>query len=404
MLSLAFCLLLSSGGGVAPLASPLEGQPSLEWKSRSYDLEDLPEELGPGPAAAAGAWADWVLEHNYQMHLDADGRVLLISSKKNRKWKRQLRLIAETSELFDELLPLPSREEAQDAADEPQPEDGEPLPEDPEGGPVGWGSGGSKPTLESYSYEWGAGTWPLETETCVMFVAHNEEDYGALLAHLGELESYLKPWLKSAGRFAGFVLEKPLIGAYIENASGMEEWDPENEVVNRVAQMLFVRRFSQQPFWLLMGLAWHMEMEIRRGIYSFPYREGFVWASEHTAWASVLRVRFGARKQEPLGLDEFAHWKRGEYIDEQAKVSFGLVRFFVRHHRMSLSAFVEELRLFRGEHSRVDLGDGTWQFKPDYRVSDADLTRLLKAHFRPSILQDAADYFRKGERYRLSRP
>ncbi len=234
-----------------------------------------------------------------------------------------------------------------------------------------------------------------------MFIVRTEQDYFELLTALGETQTYLKPWLETAKTYTGFTLEKPLIGAYIELASGQEEWDPDNEVVNRVAQMLFVRRFSQQPYWLVQGMAWHIEMKLRKGIYCFPYRSGFIFATEHTGWDAALKNMFLERAAEPLRLDEFAHWQRGSYSDSLAKVSFGLAEFLSRYHKDSLSAFVESLRLFRNEHNRVDLGGGTWERKANYRIPDADLQRLLAEHFGANVLQDATEFFRSGKRYRL---
>ena len=67
----------------------------------------------------------------------------------------------------------------------------------------------------------------------------------------------------------------------MENPAGMEEWDIENELVHRLAHLLLLRRFGQQPFWLTMGFSWYVEKEMRGAIYCYPYRSGFVWASEH---------------------------------------------------------------------------------------------------------------------------
>lgn len=381
-------------------------EPSLKWKGKSIALDALPAELGPGPAAAAGAWAGWVDDHGYQMHLDPLGRVLLISSKKNGKVKRQLKLIADTSKLFDKLWPAPAR-----VAEEPVPDQHElraprgtqddELPEDPGGAAGRWLEDEAPSAPFEYSYEWGSGTWPVDTETCVMFVVDDEKDYADVLERLGELQSYLEPWLPTAKRYTGFSLEKPLIGAYIEHASGMEEWDPDNEVVNRVTQMLFVRRFSQQPFWLVQGFAWHVEFKLRKGIYCFPYRDEFVWATEHTGWSSELKSMFKGRKGDPLKLDEFSHWSRGKYEAPLARISFGMAEFLTRYYPDELSAFAEELRVFREENNRIDLGGGNWKRKVNYRIPNEELERILEGHFGEHVLDDATEFFRKGKSFRM---
>jgi len=380
-------------------------EPRVRWNGESYPVADLPAELGPGPRSAIESWGAWSLAHGYEMTLDHDARVLLIAREGSGKLARQLELIAETTGLFDELLPAPPRAELA-----PKPEDEGPanagekradgeIPEDPEHGPVGWQPEG-QPQLEySWSYEWGAGTWPVDTETCVMFVVRDERDYGSLVEQLGEMQEYLRPWVPLGKKLTGFVHEKPLAAAYIENASGMEEWDPENELVHRVAQMLFVRRFSsQQPYWLVQGFAWYVENEIRGGIYCFPYRDEFVWATEHTAWEQDLRRAFAKREGKPLRVEEFASWKQGTYDGDAAKIAFGLVGFVAGYHRAAFSPFVEALRLHTLEHNRIDLGNGTWERRADYVVPAQDQRRLLLEHFGQGFLKDASDWFREGEK------
>jgi len=392
--------LALAAGTVAHLddADPMEAV-RVRWQGKSYKGSELPEELGPGPPAAVEAWAAWTLERGYQLHLVPDGRLLLVSPKKNGKLKRQLALIAQTQELFDELVPEPEREEvvvAEEAGAEPEPAESDELPEDPEGGPVGWQPEGLEPVPFTYSYEWGAGTWPPDTETCVLFVVHDEEDYGSLVDALGEMQDYLKDWAKTGKQNTGFVHEHPLVAAYIENASGQEEWDPDNEVVHRTAQMLFVRRFSsQQPYWLAQGFSWHVEYAIRKAIYCFPYRDEFVFAVEHTAWGTELKNAFSDRKKDPLRLEEFAGWKRGKYDGRIAKISWGLVGHMTEHHPGELSRFAEALRLFALEDNRIEMGDGSWERDPDYVVSIENQGKLLSEHFGEEFLSEATKAFGK---------
>ena len=382
----------------------------VQWQGKAYKGLELPESLGKGPPAAVEAWAEWVLEFDYRMDLTADGRLLLISPAKNGKLGRQLRLVDQTVELFDELVPAPPRDEVIEEPPEDEPEDGDDpgkdgeLPEDPEGGPVGWRPRSEAPQAFTYSYEWGAGTWPVDTETCVLFVVHDEKDYGALVDKLGEMQDYLKPWAKVGKKYTGFVHERPLVAAYIENASGQEEWDPDNEVVHRTAQMLFVRRFSSlQPYWAVQGFAWYVEMRLRRGIYCFPYRDEFVWATEHTGWDNELKNAFGDRKDAPLKLEEFAEWKRGKYDARIAKIAYGMIGFLARHHPAELSLFLEDLRLFSLEDNKVDTGDGTWERKPAYGISLRDQGRLLAERFGKTVLEDATGFFRLGKKFKSKR-
>ncbi len=384
---------------------------SVRWKGRSYRGTELPEAMGMGPVSAVEAWAAWALEHGYQLNLTSDLRVLMISPRRNSKLSRQLELIGETQRLFDKLLPAPEREEVvglpERKGQEPEPEepaDGE-LPEDPEGGPVGWLPDDEEPLEYTFTYEWGAGTWPVDTETCVLFVVKNEKDYGSLVDQLGEMQDYLKSWAETGKQFTGFVHERPLVSAYIEDALGQQEWDPDNEVVHRVAQMLFVRRFSsQQPYWLTQGLSWYIENKIRKGIYCFPYRNEFVFATEHTSWDNELTNRFKDRKNDPIRPEEFATWMRGKYEGDVARLSYGLVGFIARYHDENFSEFLEALRLHALEENRIELGDGTWERDPNYKLSAKDQAQLIEKFFGGGFLEDAGEFFREGPSFRPRKP
>ncbi|MFT7671196.1 MAG: hypothetical protein ACI8X5_003913 [Planctomycetota bacterium] len=380
---------------------------SVRWQAKNFKCSDLPEGLGKGPVAAIESWAAWSLEHEYQMHLVKDKRVLLISPKDSSKLARHLKLIDDTAKEFDKLAPAPPREEIvledeEEGAPDSMPE--EELPEDPEGGPAGWSPDDEEPLPFTFSYEWGAGTWPVDTETCVMFVVHDEKDYSTLVDTLVEKQDYLAEWAKTGKTQTGFVHERPLVAAYIENASGMEEWDPDNEVVHRVAQMLFVRRFSsQQPYWLVQGTSWYIEMKLRKAIYVYPYRDEFVFATEHTAWDSDLTNTFNDREEDPVRPEEFTAWNHGSYQGGPARLSYGLVGFIARYHPDAFGQFLEDLRLFAMEDNRVELGNGDWERASGYVISSENQMRLGEQHFRESFLKDAADYFRKGKKFKLKK-
>ncbi|MFT7486035.1 MAG: hypothetical protein ACI9F9_001888 [Candidatus Paceibacteria bacterium] len=375
----------------------------VSWKDTAYAGNALPDEVGVGPPAAVTAWADWCLAHEYQMTLLPDCRVLFITPEGNGKLKRELKLIKQTMAEFDELLPAPEREEVvmRDSPEDPGGDDvGGEIPEDPEGGLAGWQPADQEPLPYSWDYEWGSGTWPVDTETCVMFVVHNEKDYGTLVDALGEMEDYLKPWAATAKTRTGFVHEKPLVGAYIANAVGQEEWDPENELVHRIAQMLFVRRFASiQPYWLAQGFSWYLENEIRRSIYCFPYRSEFVFATEHTGWDNALRNAFNDR-DKPLTPIEFTSWKRGKYEGDVAKVSYGLVGYIARYHPDAFTPFLEAMRLYALENSKEDLGNGSWGRNADYALSNTDQAKFMREYFGNDCFLEATEFFKKGKRYR----
>jgi hypothetical protein len=91
-------------------------------------------------------------------------------------------------------------------------------------------------------------------------------------------------------------------------------------------------KYGRQPYWLLQGFAWHAEMELRRGIYCFPYRSGFVWAVEHTGWrarvgGAVARQERGAARR---GRDAQA---RQRSTTQGALNAWGAATFLAREAR-----------------------------------------------------------------------
>ena len=62
------------------------------------------------------------------------------------------------------------------------------------------------------------GVFPL-----VLIQAKNQGDYAALVDHVASMEPYLAPWARSGKREAGFVLERPLCAAWMEDPPGVEE-------------------------------------------------------------------------------------------------------------------------------------------------------------------------------------
>ena len=246
------CLL-----ALAPLsmAGTTQGKARVGWIGKTYSPDHLPEAFPKEAGAAVEAWSAWVTEHGYRMELDEPGRVLVIHDQTGSRVRGEMDLVARTSALFDGLLPPPERRAAAaggypDASAVGElPEDPEdPLPEDPEAPPPDTGlGGGPERRSEVTKYTWGAAAVEPDTQTAVMLVLKNEKDYAAALELLAKQESYLKEWSEEAANHTGFSIERPLVGAYVENASGQDEWNPDNEFVHRIMRLLVLRRFSQQP-------------------------------------------------------------------------------------------------------------------------------------------------------------
>ena len=381
-------------------AQAQKGSTRVGWQGKSYLLERLPGELPDQARAAVEAWSPWVARSDYRMDLDRSARVLLISKHTRSRARSELELIERTGETFDELLP------AVGAGDEWPPLQGagvasetDEIPEDPEQAPLGLG--GPDPderTTAEHPGEttWGAATFEPDTQTAVMLVLHDEEDYAGALAFLAEQQPYLEAWVAEARAHTGFAIELPLCGAYVENASGQEEWDPDNELVHRVMRLLTLRRFGQQPYWLAVGLSWHAELTVRGTIYCFPYRNGFVGVGEHGGWGNALRSAFKDKGARPLEMSELAAWRPGTYDDRKAMLAWGMVDFMAGRHAASCSALLEDLRVFRDQDNRQGTGGGTWQRRRDYEIPAETQRALFARHLGEGFLGEAAEYWRGG--------
>jgi hypothetical protein len=363
----------------------------LNWKGDRYEVDELPEELTPAALDAYRGWAAWAEAHDYELHLTDDQRVLLVQHSRRRP-RAALELIAEVTERFDALLPSPEREEEELDPDVVRVKPGEEPPPPPEPEPG-----------EAWSWKWVAEGGPLDSDTAVILQLRSEEDQASVLEKLAADFDYLRQWAKYAGNRAGFSLERPLCAAWLESAEGQEEWDPEHELINRTTQLLTLRRFGQLPFWLVQGIAWAVEWDMREALYCFPYRAEFVFESEHGAWLDDLENTFEERKDDPLGLDEVGGWTRGTFEAEPARRAFGLVHFLAEYRPETLSPFVEHLRVYRDEHGRRDLGDGSWERIQGYEVPVEEQQRALLEIAGDDVLEEATEFFWRGRRYRHPR-
>lgn len=370
-------------------AASAQQEPVVGWNGEEHPASALPAEL-PGPARQAiEAWVPWAGPAGYRMDLEPSGRVLLLTRADFPRRDASLGLAERVLSMFEAKLPPPTaRIEAEpEHPDEPAPpSSGEaPLPEDPEDGghpwdDVPWGVDPGPGRTEYVPYTWGAGGVPPDTETIVFLIARDQTEYESALAFLAGLHDYLSPWLPEARKQLGFTLQEPLAGAYIEQPPGVEEWHPDHELVNRLAQLLLLRRFGQEPYWLVNGWAWTVEIGLLGSVYCFPYRDEFVWATEHASWPAALKELFEERARKPLRVEEFAGWKRGTYVDVAAKLSWGVVDYLVREHDDELPDLLEALRAYRAEHDREVIGETTWKHRRDYEIPVPEQERILDEH------------------------
>jgi hypothetical protein len=229
-------------------------------------------------------------------------------------------------------------------------------------------------------------------ETAVLVQARDTEDYQAFLQHAAELEPYLGSWIEAAAKMAGCTLVRPLCSSWIESLDGQEEWDIKNELVHRLANLLIVREFGEQPFWLLMGFSWYVEIEIRGGVYCFPYRNEFVWATEHGSWdAELKRI---AKRVGSASFERVVGWKRGSYDSECARIAWGIARFLAEHHRAAIPGILEDMRALREEKGVVREGR-TWQLVPGWEPSLEDQRAIVERRVGAGFLDEFVAAFGK---------
>lgn len=374
----------------APRAGKAGAEAQVRWRGKSYAESKLPEEAGPGAHAALRAWAELGQAEGWRFDLDEGGRVLLVTVGRSSKAPAYLRLLERVVAELDLALPAAPRPEPVADAPAPQP-DPDVIPEDPEEEPVEPIDGPEQgPT--SWTFSWGTAERHFDQDTVVLFVLRDESGVDPILARLAELQPYLEGWIPVARQLAGWALEQPLVGLCYEMPSGVEEWNVENEIAHRSAELLCLRRFGPLPAWLLQGFAWSVEMRLMKSIYCFPGRTGFVWASEHTSWPADLRQRFTGKEETPLAISELDALQRGKYDERAAPLSWGFVEYLRVEHAAALPLLADALRSRRDLDDRSEHGDGNWSRDPDYRMPAAVQESVLLERCGAGVL-DAAPAF-----------
>jgi hypothetical protein len=260
--------------------------------------------------------------------------------------------------------------------------------------------------LEVREVEWGAAQLVPDRNPVVLVRVKDPSHYDSLLDQMASSQSYLSGWVSSARGQTGFVSQATQAGAWLEAPPGLEigqVWRSENELVNRLTQLLFYRRFGLQPHWFKISLAWNLEQGVLRSIYSFPGRDEFVGIGEHSGWAPELKSRFKKRKKEPLTFPEFGAWERGKWDMKSAQTSWGLMAFLAQHRPESLAAIAEDLRKYHKDHSIITHPDGRWEIVSGYEVPDDVQAEIVRRHAGEDYLDEASDFFRTGRRYRPSK-
>lgn len=354
------------------------------WKGKTTDLATIEAEVGTIAAETAAHWAPLAIELEARLHLTDDGRVLLLSDGNNSQTKKHFELIARTTAAVDAVLPLPERTDESDETDE---ENAREAGTDETDTDADDGEG------KRYMPR------PSDDATVVLIEAADADAYKLVLAHLMRTEEYLADWLPTAAVQSGFSLKQPLCATWIRVLDGQEEFDARNELVHRLANLLVARRFGELPFWLECGMAWHFEESLLGEIYCFPYRSGFVFASEHSSWTADLASQFRG-KDEPF-FDKLCEWQRGTYRGVQARRAFGFSRFMAEHHTAEFGAVLDGLFDLRSRHGVVVMEDGyTWELIPGWEPSASAQLAVFEEHLGEGVLTEVVRYFEKGKKYK----
>lgn len=356
---------------VLALVTQLVAGSSVTWKGKKVDLAAPPADFPGDAKEAAEALVGWADAHGYKLDLDRSGRALVISTSNGSKWVKHAESVLA---MVDELH-----------VDRPE------FPRPPPTGPVNPGPGEWPGPAAA---KWGTSERRLDTGTFVLVVVKTPEDHGSLLARLAAITPYLASWAKSSTPAPGFALGEPLVGAVVLGLPENKEWNAENEFVHRAAELALQRKFGRQPYWLLQGFAWHAEMEVRRGIYCFPYRSGFVWAVEHTGWRARAAALWRGKSEAPLA--EVATLKRGTFDDAGALNAWGAATFLAEKHAAGFAQALDELNRLWESGSRKDLGGGSWERIPDYEVPVAEQERVLRAKTRDDLPKALASWLSPG--------
>ena len=323
---------------------------SVHWQGKTATSAALPEGFPDAARTALTTWEPFLKRADYRADVEASGRVLLCTYEKGSHADEQMRQLAKVGAWFDARFP--------------------PLlaPDAPKCEPV----------------------------CATLFVLRNQEDYALLLAHVAEAAPALASWTPEARKETGFSLVDPLCGAYLESAMDLEEWSPVHELVDRAAQLLFMQRHGEQPYWLQQGVAWAAEWAFDGNIYCFPFRHEFVFAAEHGAWPGDLKNQFKSRAKKPLQMSEFALMRRGSWDAERSKLAFGCASFLVLQPADKVARALLDLRDFRTENNRQDQDDGTWVTDPLYEVPAEKQLEILEKQLGPKLMERISTFLAKG--------
>ncbi len=350
----------------AAIHAPASAAPATSKSGAAAAASALPD------TTAAGFWADFAANRKYQLKAIPGRDLLVLLPKERTKPERAFDLIERALKRVDAILPPR-------AVPAPAP----PMP--------------TTPAEPAAAEMWGAADRALDHGTMVVGLFRQPADFAAALDALGEAFPYMKAWTSSATNLPGCILERPLFGACVDKVPGMEEWSPDHELVHRAAQLATIRRVGRQPVWVGLGMGWNVEFDVLKSVYCFPWRDSFVWATEHGGWENDLRRTWEKRKPHAVDADELAAIRRGDFVVGDAALAWGFVRFLAKHHGDRLLPLLLEFNARRDALGKVPTADGRhWTMAADFELPAEEQARLIAELVAPDALQQAADWFRQG--------
>lgn len=318
----------------------------MSWDGRRFTSAQIPEGFPDRARATVELWKPWAAQAGYRFDLDPDARLLLATRRAGGKGEGQLRFVLRAEKWFDDLF-----------------------------GPAG------------------ADAAP----TATLIVLKDAKAHADALAFVGKLEPHLASWASSAGgKELGFVLEKPLCGAFVETAPGLKEWNPDHELLNRAVQVLLLRRAGSLPHWLAQGLAWEAERTVLGSIWCYPHRAGFVARSEHDAWPGELAGELENESLAVFSIEALAAWRRGTFDVENARHAWGVAHYLAREKKDVLGDVLEDLRAFREKSGRTTHGDGSWELVPGYQIPAQAQAEILAGRCGDGWIDEAKAWSRRN--------
>jgi hypothetical protein len=135
-----------------------------------------------------------------------------------------------------------------------------------------------------------------------------------------------------------------------------------------------------------------MELALLRAVYVFPWRDEFVWATEHTGWHGIVKERYARKRLAPA---DFMGWRRGRYLEPEAKASWATCEYLLAKEQPKLPELLDHLRVFREEHGRIHDDPSSWRRDLDYEIPTADQHALFTQVLGEGWLDRASIFFRQ---------